>query len=101
MSARSLHPIGRNVQVDPALAAADLSAKLERFNGSITTTAKSLGVDHATLRRWIRVLKEAGHEVGPTQGPGKPRHKKPSKNALALRRWRDSKKDIAKPRMMR
>lgn len=73
MSARSHHPIGSLVLTDPRRAARELSAVLERHGGAIPETAAELGVNGATLRRWIAKLRgRRGCRVSPVRSRGKP-----------------------------
>lgn len=88
VSAKSHHPIGKLVESDPVVAAAHISAALERHGGAIRETALELEVNGATLRRWIAKLD--GYRVGPVRAKGRPA--KPKKPAKKTHR----KKDVAK-----
>lgn len=72
MSARSHHPVGKLVLEDPRQAALKLSAVLARHDGSIGPSSRELGVNGATLRRWISRLRDEGLEVGPVRSVGVP-----------------------------
>jgi len=66
------NPLGRLVRTKPRDAARAISEVLVAQAGAIAPTAKALGVDGATLRRWVARLKQGGFEVGPVRSPGNP-----------------------------
>ena len=72
MAARSHHPVGGIVDTNPDLAAKKICAHLEANEGAMEAAAEALGVNVATLRRWVSRLRGKGKKIGPIRARGNP-----------------------------
>jgi DNA-binding MarR family transcriptional regulator len=55
--------LGAAVTESPKEAAKTIAAEFKRHDGYATSVAETLGVDIATLNRWLRKLSDAGFDV--------------------------------------
>lgn len=87
--------VGQLVRTDPASASLAISASLKICDGFLAPTAKALGANEATLKRWIGKLRAQGYPVEPLRGRGE---RTEQGVAAAIKgRWPDGPRRRSKP----
>lgn len=71
---RNWTDLGILVQKDPARAAKKIASLLKRTRGNASEASRRLGIAHASLLRYFRRLRAAGHPVRPEGKVGRAAH---------------------------
>lgn len=87
--------LGILVQEDPRAAAREIKQLLSETRGNASEASRRLGIGHASLLRYFRRLREAGHPVREKGKVGRSSHEDDPEFVARTKEIRDALKDVA------